>query len=119
MKDPDRLIKVEKAIEEKYGAAAVQDPKNNWDEEKEKDYRQQIRQLAKDRQEKEKVEIDGVLLPKKLFTKANERSCPVCKEYSFKARDDVYMSKYKCCHRCYIMHVEGREEKWLKKQNQI
>ncbi len=41
MKDPDRLIKVEKAIEEKYGAAAVQDPKNNWDEEKEKDYRQQ------------------------------------------------------------------------------
>ena len=36
MKDPNRLIKVEKAILEKYGEEAIQNPKANWDEEKEK-----------------------------------------------------------------------------------
>lgn len=73
MKDPDHLIKVEKAIQEKYGDEAIQNPKANWDPEKEKDFLKQIREIAKTEKPKEKVEVDGVLMPKKLFTKESER----------------------------------------------
>ena len=47
MKDPNHLIKVEKAIQEKYGAETVQNPKTNWDQEKEKEYLQQIKKISK------------------------------------------------------------------------
>jgi hypothetical protein len=116
MKDPDHLIKVEKAIQEKYGDEAIQNPKNNWDQKKEKDYLSQIKEASRNEKTKEKVEVDGVLLPKKLFIKESERTCPVCNIYSFHGRDDLYMAKFKCCFKCYIQHVEGREEKWLKNQ---
>ena len=36
MKDPDYLVKVEKAIAEKYGDETIQDPRGSWDAEKEK-----------------------------------------------------------------------------------
>ena len=39
MKDPDHLIKVEKAIEEKYGTEAIQNPKATWNQDKEKDFK--------------------------------------------------------------------------------
>jgi len=116
MKDPDHLIKVEKAIQEKYGDQAIQNPTTTWDQEKEKQYLEQIKKLAKIEKPKEKIEVEGVLMPKKLFRKESKRTCPKCKIYSFHARDDVYMVKYKCCFKCYIQHVEGREEKWLKNQ---
>ena len=115
MKDPNHLLKVEKAISEKYGEETIQDPRKTWDDEKEKEYLKQIKKIAKETKPKEKIEVDGVLLPKKLFTKESERTCPVCNIYSFKGRDDLYMAKFKCCYRCYIHHVEGREEKWLNK----
>ena len=113
MKDPDYLIKVEKAIQEKYGEEAIQNPKNNWTQEKEKEYLEQIKIIAKLEKPKEKIEVNGVLMPKKLFKKESKRTCPVCKTYSFNTRDDLYMAKYKCCFECYVQNVEGREEKWL------
>ena len=76
MKDPDQLIQVEKAIQEKYGDEAIQNPKANWDTEKEKEYLQQIKKIARSEKPKEKIEVDGVLMPKKLFTKESERTCP-------------------------------------------
>jgi len=115
MKDPNHLIKVEKAIQEKYGAETVQNPKTNWDQEKEKEYLQQIKKISKLEQPKEKLEVEGVLMPKKLFRKESKRTCPTCKVYSFDMKDDMYMAKFKCCFKCYVQHVEGREEKWLKK----
>lgn len=117
MKDPNRLIKVEKAILEKYGEETIQNPKANWDEEKEKEYLKQIKKIAKSRRPKEKVEVDGILMPKKLFNKESNRTCPSCNTYSFKMRDDLYMAKFKCCYKCYVQYVEDREEKWFKKLN--
>ena len=115
MKDPEHLIKVEKAIQEKYGDEAIQNPKATWDKEKEKQYLQQIKKIAKSERPKEKIKIEGVLMPKKLFRKESKRTCPQCKIYSFEVKDDLYMAKFKCCFKCYIQYVEGREEKWLKK----
>ena len=115
MKDPDYLIKVEKAIQEKYGDGAIQNPKATWDQVKEKKYLEQIKKIYKNLQPKEKIEVDGVLVPKKLFTRESKRTCPVCEIYSFDMKDDLYMAKFKCCFKCYVQHVEGREKKWLKR----
>ena len=116
MKDPDYLIKVEKAMAEKYGDKTIQNPKESWDEAKEKEYLEQIKKVSRSQKPKEKVEVDGVLMPKKLFIKESKRTCPVCSIYSFSGKDDLYMAKFKCCFKCYIQYVEGREEKWLKNQ---
>jgi hypothetical protein len=49
---------------------------------------------------------------KNILEKDSERQCPVCDEYSFNQKDDLYMNKYKCCFKCYVQYVEGREERW-------
>jgi len=115
-KDPHYIVKVEKAIKKKYGYETIQNPKANWTPEKEKEYLKQIKDFyirqQKLDEKSEKVEVDGIFVSKKLLNKKNDRSCPVCSIYSFNAQDDVYMNKFNCCFKCYIQHVEDREERW-------
>jgi len=114
-KDPNYAVKVEKAIAEKYGDKAVQHPKKDWDDEKEKEYLSQLKELySRELKEEDldKVETDGVFIPRKLINKNSNRSCPVCNLYSFKSVDDVYMTKFDCCFKCFVRWVEGREERW-------
>jgi ribosome modulation factor len=116
-KDPNYIAKIEQAIQKKYGKEAIQHPKANWDDEKEKEYLLQLKEFVdKQRQKKdkvEKVEKDGFLVSKKLLNKTSDRTCPVCETYSFSTKDDIYMNKYDCCFECYVQHVEEREERWL------
>ena len=110
-KDPNYAIKVEQAISKKYGDSTVQHPKRDWNDKKEKQYLSQIKEFYNTHNETtQDVEIDGVLISKKLITRESKRSCPVCNTYSFKSNDDVYMSKFGCCEKCYIQWIEGREE---------
>ena len=108
--------KIEKAIKEKYGDEAVQNPRKDWDDEKEAEYIEQLKALTEKRmnasRSKERVEINGILVSKKLINKESQRTCPVCKVYSFDVKDDVYMNKFQCCFQCYVQWVEGREERW-------
>ena len=115
-KDPNYVVKVEKAIAEKYGEETIQNPKAYWSDAKEKEYVKQLKDLHKDSNEKDdhQVDVGGVFISEKLITKESKRSCPVCDTYSFKSRDDVYMAKFDCCEKCYIQWIEGREERWLK-----
>jgi len=112
-KDPNYAAKVEKAIAEKYGEEAVANPKSQWDDDKEEQYLSELKNNY--RQEKdtvEQIELDGVLISKELLNKESERSCPTCSTYSFKSVDDLYMTKFDCCYRCYIQWIEGREDRW-------
>ena len=114
-KDPNYVVKLEKAIAEKYGEEAIQNPKKNWNEEKEAQNVEDLKILYKKSQDSgsdDKVDVDGVLINKKLFSKESNRSCPVCNTYSFSYRDDLYMTKFQCCEMCYIKWVEGREDRW-------
>ena len=117
-RDLNAVAQVEKAISQKYGKDTVQNPKANWDQEKEQDYLEQIKLLNErnreyqDRTESVETE-DGFLLTKKLLTTESNRTCPVCEKYSFESRDDIYMTKFSCYYRCYIQHVDGREQRWL------
>ena len=115
-KDPNYVVKVEKEIAKKYGEETVQHPKSQWTDKKEREYVNQLKDLYKKRnkEEQEHVEVNGVFVSNKLFTKETKRSCPVCNTYSFKSNDDVYMSKFECCEKCYIQWVEDREERWQK-----
>jgi len=117
-KDLNYIANIEKAISEKYGAETVQNPKNLWSKEKEEQYLLQIKKLQEkaDRlqQKIEKVELSGFLISKKLLNKDSNRTCSVCNTYSFDSKDDVYTNKFDCCFKCYIQHVEDREERWLK-----
>ena len=112
-KDPNYAIRVEKAIAKKYGEETVQHPKRDWNNEKEKSYLSQIKDFYKQEASRsEEIEIEGILISKKLLIKESNRSCPICETYSFKSNDDVYMSKFDCCEKCYVQWVEGREERW-------
>ena len=115
--DLNDIARFEKAIAKKYGPEAIEDPRKHWNDEKEKSYQDQIKKLAeKERafeEKDDKVEVGGFLISKKLLNKdTTRRTCPVCKTYSYKIRDDVFMNKFECCYNCYIQWVEGREERW-------
>lgn len=119
----DKIAAVEKAIAEKYGEETVQNPRSQWNEDKEEEYLKQLKeQVEKNRTRKKKstkVETNGFLVSQKLFTKdTTERVCRKCKIFSFKVQDDIYMSKYGCCFKCFIQYVEGREEKWLNENHE-
>lgn len=115
-KDPNYIAKLEKAITQKYGEEAINNPARFWSEDKEKEYIQQSieerQKFAKLSEAQDKVEEDGFLINQKLLTRDHNRTCPVCRKYSFHSRDDLYMNKFEACFRCYIQYVEGREERW-------
>lgn len=110
------LAAIEQAIAKKYGEETVQNPNAAWTPEREKEYLHQRKLIQRRRQAKdgqnEKVEVDGVLIPKKLLNRESGRTCPVCLEYSFNQQDDIYMTKFDCCNKCYIQWVEDREARW-------
>ena len=117
MKDPNRVARIEQAIAKKYGHEAVENPRTHWNDKKEEEYKEQLKKLAekesKYEESQEKIEVDGVLMSKKLLTReSTRRDCPVCETFSFNLKDDTYMNKYDCCYNCYIQWVEGREERW-------
>ena len=114
--DPNYVVKLEKAIADKYGKEAIQNPKSGWTPEKEKEYIEQVKKIQEKRNQKqeasEKVETNGFLINKKLLIREQKRNCPVCESYSLEIKDDVYMTKFECCFKCYIQYVEYREERW-------
>ena len=46
-KDLDKIVAIEKAIAQKYGDEAIQNPRANWDEIKEREYLEQMQELYK------------------------------------------------------------------------
>ena len=123
MDKPDRIAAVEKAISKKYGEEAIQNPKANWDETKEKEYLEQSKEFYqksyKNQEQKEKVDINGIKVSKKLLNLPSLKNCPVCGSFPKKSLDDVCLVKFECCNKCYIQYVEGREERWLKGRRPI
>ena len=117
-KNPNKIAAVEKAIKEKYGSETIQNPRNNWDEEKEKEYLRQMKELyrrdSKNERWQEKVDVNGIKISKKLLNRESLKNCPICGIFPKKTLDDVCLVKFECCNKCYIQYVEGREERWLK-----
>jgi phage FluMu gp28-like protein len=117
-KDLNYIAKLEHAIAKKYGEDAIQNPEKYWDKEKEEKYLKQLEENSVEEehilQYEEKIDVGGFFIPKKLINREVKRICPVCEVYSFKTEDDIYMNKYECCFKCFVLYVEHREERWLK-----
>jgi hypothetical protein len=115
-KDPNYIASVEKAITEKYGKNTVQDFRNEWQEDKEKEYLAQLKEMTAKRDKnsikKEEIVVGDVRITKRRTKQKDNRTCPVCKTYSFSSRDDLYMNRFKSCYQCYIDFIEHREEAW-------
>lgn len=110
--DLNFIAAMEKAVREKYGEEAIANPKGNWTPDKEEKYLQEVKEARKKEfaveSSQEKVELDGVLISKKLINKTMNRKCSLCNNYSFNRNDDMFLNKHSCCFRCYIDRIEGR-----------
>lgn len=112
-KDLNQIAKVEKAIKEKYGEEAIQNPKGSWDKEKEAKYLEDLKAFHERTSRQKTTQVVGNIQIKTKKTKHKvDRTCPVCGSYSFSQQDDLYMTKFECCFNCYIQYIEGREERW-------
>ena len=116
--DFDKIAAIEKAIAEKYGKETIQNPKANWDEAKEEEYLQQMKEFYQKTQQneawQEKIDVNGIKISKKLLNRESLKCCPICNSFARRSMDDVCLVKFDCCYRCYIEYVEDREERWLK-----
>jgi len=116
-KDLNYIAALERAVEQEYGHKATINPKSLWNEQKEKEYLEQLKEFvivdSKSKENQEKVEIEGVLVPKKLLNCNTNKVCVNCEKYSFNKQDDLYLNKFKTCFECYVLVVEDREEKWF------
>ena len=112
-KDLNQIAKIEKAMSKKFGKESITNPKSGWDDEKEKQYLQDLKEFYSEesKQDEDKIDEDGFLITRSLINKEVNRVCPVCDTYSFSGRDDLYMNKFECCEKCYIQWVEDREER--------
>ena len=113
-KDLNFVAKLEKAIKQKYGEDTIQNPASYWDEDKEKEYLEQLKEYSKKQHAIEdkqaKIDQGGFSVNKKLLNKDTKINCSICKKRTKTIRDDIYMNKFDCCERCYIEHIEYREE---------
>ena len=117
-KEPEEIAAIEQAIAKKYGEEAIINPRSSWDEERERDYLKQIKELhskvKRNEERQEKIDINGIKVSKKLLNRESLRSCPICGSFPKKSMDDVCLIKFDCCSKCHLQYVEGREERWLK-----
>ena len=112
-KDLNHIAKLEKAIKEKYGEEAIQNPKGTWTKEKESKYLKDLKDFYSTNLKKEDTQQkEGFIVKSRITPKEENRVCPVCKKYSMESNDNLYMTKFDCCYECYIKHVQGREQRW-------
>ena len=114
-KDFDYIVKVERAIQEKYGEEAIQNPRKLWNKEKEERYLEDLKEFySREKEKGSKDKVGDIYISRALLERKSNRDCPVCEKYSFDGKDDLYMNKFTCCFGCYVQFVEGREERWSK-----
>jgi hypothetical protein len=121
--DSNRIATLERLITQKYGSETVKNPRSFWDEEKEKQYLEQLKELSKkenkEKEQTEKIKVSGFLVEKNGIRKTTNRTCPICEQYSFKSKDDLFLLKFECCYQCFVKYVEGREDKWEEKKRKL
>ena len=107
--DPDFALKLEAAIVEKYGIETVTHPKKNWNLQKEKKYLADLKLFYQEEEDTDRIEHNGFLVSKKLFSNSYSKICSSCGTYCPGSRDRLHFIKFNCCFKCYIDNIEGRK----------
>jgi len=115
-KNYNYIAALERAIGKKYGELSTINPAKFWNEDKEREYIEQTKELFKEDFIKTSKELEqqshGLFISSKLINREIERVCEVCEVYSFNLMDDIYQTKFGCCYECYIKYVHRMEERW-------
>ena len=107
-KDFDQIARIEKAIKQKYGEEAIQNPASGWTPEKEKKYLKQLKRVV-EKTDSNKVESDsGFLLEEKLINISKVETCSRCNSKITTLNDKIYFSKLSVCEKCYILYYGDR-----------
>tara|TARA_B100000214_G_scaffold53891_2_gene34340 strand:- start:3728 stop:4069 length:342 start_codon:yes stop_codon:yes gene_type:complete len=109
-KDLNKIASIEKAIKDKYGPDAILNPRGSWTKEKEKKHIKALKLARKNAKQKKTISFADFKVKESKFRESlkQENVCPVCGSYSLDQSDDVYMAKFDCCQKCYILNIEGR-----------
>ena len=100
-KDLNQVAKIEQAIEKRWGKEAVENPASHWDEEKEKEYLEQLKERVRnERSSYSTKEHEGILITSKLFNNRRVDRCPECSSFKLSKRDKVLIKKVGHCQRC-------------------
>lgn len=104
--DYDQIAAYEKAIAQKYGDIAIQNPASYWTPEKEKEYLKQLKKTIEIDNSNKVLSEAGFLLDKKLVNISKICFCNKCKHKITTLNDKVYFNKLNVCERCYIIYYE-------------
>lgn len=117
--DMNYISNLEDAVREKWGEIAADNPMKHFDEEDREQYKEEVERINKKffksrRESADKKDIgDSVKIDEEFFVgREGNDICEVCKRYSFKSKDDLYLKQYGSCKECYIEYIEGRENRW-------
>lgn len=104
-KDLNKIAQIEKAISKKYGKEAIQNPKSNWNEKKEKKYLADVKRFY--------TRTSPNMLKKYKHKFKNSCVCEACgkEDYFFSLLDDKSFARWNVCHSCYIDNIQGRPDK--------
>lgn len=107
LKQLEQLSNLQIALIKRFGKEIIEPINSNWTKEDEAEFIRQIDEFEEKlrilREQREEITLFN-----------GEIECEFCGHIRalFKINDEVSMTKYGCCHRCYVKYVEGREERW-------
>ena len=110
------IAKLEKAIAERWGDIAADNPSKYWNEDLADEYEEEVDKLEEKIIESEhsdrKKEKGEFSISRKMLEQGSRDHCEACGVYSFKSRDDIYLTRYDVCQECYYQYIHNREERW-------
>lgn len=106
--DYNRIAAFEKAIAQKYGDEAIQNPASYWTPEKEKEYLKQLKKVVEQDNINKVPTESGFLLDEKLVNISKISSCSKCGSRITTLNDKVYFNKLNVCEKCFVLYYEGR-----------
>ncbi|NJN96317.1 MAG: hypothetical protein HC875_20480 [Anaerolineales bacterium] len=99
--DKETASRIIEEIGKKFGEKCNTNPKDFWNEEKEKKFQEDKKSIEINEKE-EITETDKLIVKKKLFiTKKDNNNCPLCKRFNLGIRDEVCLIKFNMCENCY------------------
>ena len=113
----NEIAKLEKAIKKRWGEEAIKTPQSEWDEDKEKDYKEQQKDFAQKIQSNNSEALEGkegFFITKRLLSKESKSKCSNCSAQIKTLKDETCKTKWGTCFKCYVKWIEGREERWKK-----
>lgn len=100
---------LENAIKQKFGENAIKTPDFFWNKSKELEYKKQL--IIRNRKlfrKNNKINKNGYIVRKKLFTDKSKRVCTKCYKFTFDFNDNLYLEKFDTCFLCFIKYIDGR-----------